>query len=231
MTIDDERKGYAIENLGNGVTTIVAEMARMRHEIARLKGELERVQTESADAFHHRDGPPPYPSNSELLVRLSEENERLQDKLTAMRIVQKEEHEILDKLSEENDQLKDHIKKLKFEVGRIQDNYDSVARVMKDWGIQLSRLHKENERLQEELAQPTVTLCAEHQRAERILAALREPSGAVVEAGCIARFGSHNWAQNGDGEDEWRCWHRSAFGQQLVAAVAAAEQEVKRAES
>ena len=109
MTSNDERKGYAIENLGNGVTTIVAEMARMRHEIARLKGELERVQTESADAFHHRDGPPPYPSDSELLVRLSEENERLQDKLTAMRIVQKEEHEILDKLSEENDQLKDEL--------------------------------------------------------------------------------------------------------------------------
>ena len=124
MTSKDERKEYAIENLGNGVTTIVAEMARMRHEIARLKGELERVQTESADAF---------------------------------------------KAQEENDRLRD------------------------------------------ELVQQSITLSAEHQHAERILAALREPSESVLLAAVEAvPYGASYAALT-------RC---------IPAAVAAAAQEV-----
>ena len=108
-----DAKGYAIENLGNGVTTIVAEMARMRHEIAQLKGELERVQTESADAFHHRDKLPPYPSNSELLVRLSEENEQLKDELVQQSITLRAEHQraeqILDALWNPSPKMRDAV--------------------------------------------------------------------------------------------------------------------------
>ena len=65
-------------------------------------------------------------------------------------------------------------------------------------------------------------------RLRAILAALREPSDAVIEAGCVSRFGPHNWAKDDHGEGDWRKAQRTLFGWQLVAAVAAAEQEVDR---
>jgi hypothetical protein len=63
-------------------------------------------------------------------------------------------------------------------------------------------------------------------RAERTIAALRKPSEAVVEAGCIARFGLRNWTVDGQDEYEWTIYQRQQFADQLVAAVHAAEKEV-----
>ena len=63
-------------------------------------------------------------------------------------------------------------------------------------------------------------------RLRSILAALREPSEAVVEAGCIARFGLRNWTIDGQDEYEWRIYQLRQFTDQLVAAVHAAEKEV-----
>ena len=65
------------------------------------------------------------------------------------------------------------------------------------------------------------------ERAERILAALREPSEAVVEAACLAMFGA-NWACNDPRDVVWRAGTRQRFITQLSAAVAAAEKEVGR---
>lgn len=65
------------------------------------------------------------------------------------------------------------------------------------------------DRRDDELAQQSITLSAEHQRAERILAALREPSQAVIRAA----------QQKWDGD---YCHMDEA----IRAAVAAAEREV-----
>lgn len=71
------------------------------------------------------------------------------------------------------------------------------------------------DRRDEELAQQAITLSAEHQRAERILAALREPSDFVIEA-----IDATAWDQG--------CARLGLPACALVAraAVAAAEQEV-----
>lgn len=71
------------------------------------------------------------------------------------------------------------------------------------------------DRRDEELVQQSITLSAEHQRAERILAALREPSEAVVKAVKDAIYEEL-------GIDYWDGKTRRI----LYYAVAAAEQEV-----
>ena len=74
--------------------------------------------------------------------------------------------------------------------------------------------HYEDEivRLREQLTYQTITLTAEHQRAERILAALREPSEAVMAAAEPAMFRSFD--------------SHSDVVWVIRAAVAAAEREV-----
>lgn len=74
-------------------------------------------------------------------------------------------------------------------------------------------LCEEIDRLRDELTQQSITLSAEHQRAEHILAALREPSETVVHAALATMFYDFN------GADE--------VAQALRAAVAAAAQEVQ----
>lgn len=68
------------------------------------------------------------------------------------------------------------------------------------------------DRRDDELAQQSITLTAEHQRAERILAALREPNEAVIVAMQLADA-------HGDVTD-------AQCDAMLCAAVAAAEREV-----
>ncbi len=75
------------------------------------------------------------------------------------------------------------------------------------------------DRRDEELAQQSITLSAEHQRAERILAALREPSWAVTAAADDAM----------DAASALDCvpgdWSRSWVQDAIRAAVKAAEKE------
>lgn len=79
-----------------------------------------------------------------------------------------------------------------------------------DLAAKLAAVEAERDALRDELTQQSITLSAEHQRAERILAALREPSEAALKAACVAVVDSN-------------CTLRDV----IIAAVAAAEQEVQ----
>ena len=89
-----------------------------------------------------------------------------------------------------------------------------IATARKGWTLAAGEglvLVQEIDRLREELAQQSITLSAEHQRAERILAALRNPSDLMVDA------------------LREQIYDLSCFDEALKAiraAVAAAEQEV-----
>ena len=67
-------------------------------------------------------------------------------------------------------------------------------------------MEAERDALRDELTQQSITLSAEHQRVERILAALRKPSEAVLEAATI---------------------HYGDVRDLIIVAVAAAEKEVQ----
>ena len=90
-------------------------------------------------------------------------------------------------------------------------NYEIVPGLRRR-GMQLDTdaMADEIVRLREELAQQAITLSAEHQQAERILAALREPSKTIVRAA----------QQTWDGD-------YCHMGVAIRAAVAAAEKEVQ----
>ena len=69
-----------ISNLGNGVTTIMAEMDRMRHEIARLR----QVEQDRAARRAARE---PIHSLYDILVQLSEENDDLIEERNRLRAI------------------------------------------------------------------------------------------------------------------------------------------------
>jgi hypothetical protein len=94
---------------------------------------------------------------------------------------------------------------------RAEESPDGEWVRYKDHAKALDDTKMEIDRLREELAQQSITLSAEHQRAERILAALREPSEQVLLAAVEAvPYGASYAALT-------RC---------IPAAVAAAAQEV-----
>ena len=83
-----------------------------------------------------------------------------------------------------------------------------------DYKHRAEQAERERDALREELIHQTYTLSADHQRAEQVLAALREPSEAVMKAMADATPVSvkHAWLMDA-----------------LRAAVAAAEREVGNA--
>ena len=91
-----------------------------------------------------------------------------------------------------------------------------IATARKGWTLAAGEglvLVQEIDRLREELTQQSITLSAEHQRAERILAALREPSNTILEAA---------WCECPGNFPADHIHVRDA----ISAALAAAEQEV-----
>lgn len=83
--------------------------------------------------------------------------------------------------------------------------------IVEHYEERLAAVEAERDALREQLTYQTITLTAEHQRAERILATLREPSETVVRAATAAAIG------------------RGHLSKAIRAAVAAAEKGAARA--